>query len=193
MDIRCLGRKAALIGVTAAMSLLSFGCNSGFSDPFWTRPAGQKFTVPASSSDRMPLDSYSDAFETRATLLKIGRQVDVGSSRSSLSSLDSGQSVIFKSLTIIGKNGLSSSYDMERIKKINNTAECQSISSDIKEVLISYPDLILVCGAEFTDSFRTAASVSLITTDGVERSFTNWGVNFSEGSGYRVVIQSLIF
>lgn len=193
MDIRCLVKKAALIGATAAVSLLSFGCNSGFSDPFWKRPVGQKFFVPANPESQFPVDLNSDALETRATLLKLVRQSDLGSSRSAQATLSVAEGPSLKSITLLSKSGLKEIYDMERFKKINDTEECRGISRDIRELLSSYPDLILVCGSEFTNGFRSAAGVSITMSDGAEYSFTNWGSHFSEGTGYRVVIQSLNF
>lgn len=193
MDIRCLGRRAALIGVTAAVSLFSFGCNSSFSDPFWKRPVGQKFFVPANSDNQFPVDLNSEGLATRATLIKLVRNADLSSSRSAQSTLSVGQGPSMKSITLLGKSGLKHAYDLERFKKINDTDECRAISNDIRELLSSYPDLILVCGSEFTNGFRSAAEVSIVMSDGAEYSFTNWGSHFSEGTGYRVVIQSLNF
>ena len=183
-------KSAVLWGVVSAAFLLS-GCNSSFSDPFAPRPVGQKFFVAPDADNQFPMTLHSETLVTRATLLKVSLKEDLANSRSGFASISAGQVASFKSVALLGKHGFKDVYDLDRIKKLNDTQECKAIEGDVKDIMMSYPGMVLVCGVDFTNEFRAATSVFVTTADGKEHEFSSWGSHFSEGAGYRVVIQSL--
>lgn len=183
-------KSVALWGAVSSTFIFS-GCNSSFSDPFASRPVGEKFIVPADPQSQFPMNLYSETLVTRATLIKLSASSDVANSRSGFATLSASSGVKFKSITLLGKHGFKDVYDVDRIKKLNDTQDCRAIASDMREIMMSYPDLLLVCGIDFTNDFRAATNVFVKTEDGKEHEFTSWGSHFSDGAGYRVVIQSL--
>jgi len=191
MDIKGITAKTLLLGVALSLPVFLTSCNSSFSDPLATRPVGEKFFIPANPDNQFPLNLYSETLVTRATLIKLSVTSDVANSRSAFASLSASLGVKFKSIALLGKHGFKDVYDVDRIKKLNDTQDCRAIASDMREIMMSYPDLLLVCGIDFTNDFRAATNVFVKTEDGKEHEFTSWGSHFSDGAGYRVVIQSL--
>jgi hypothetical protein len=190
MEINKLSLKSALLlGVVSTIALFS-GCNAGFRDPFVSPPIGQKFVVPADPPSKFPMTLHSESVATRATLIKLTDSSEMGSSRSAHSSFGSKSPIGLKSIVLLGKHGFKDLYDQERIKKLNDSEECRGIANDTKELTLSYPGMTLVCGLDFTNELRAAISVTVIAEDDKERAFTSWGSHFSDGAGYRVVIQS---
>lgn len=190
MRLNQLKKKSYMPLFGVSFLLVLTGCNASFSDPFAEPPIGQKFFVPPDPDNKLPMNLHSETVVTKATLIKLKRSDELGSSRSSFSAIGHNAPLDFKSITVVRKDGFKDVYDRERIRKINNTSECQGIKSDIKELMMSYPDLHLVCGHDFTSRLRTALTVIMTTTDGKEHEFTSWGSHFSDGERYRVVVQS---
>lgn len=174
------------------MGFLLTGCSAVWSDPFAAPPIGQKFVVMPDPPSKFPLNSYAETLVTKATIIKLGRLSDLSSTRSSVSTIGSANDVVtFKAISLLGKPGFKDVYSLERIKKLNETAECKGIQSDLKDLLSMHSGMTLVCGSEFTNAFREALTVTVTTDDDKEVEFTSWGSNWSEVSGYRVVIQSM--
>jgi len=178
---------AALAGVT----LSTAGCNSSWTDPFASRPVGQKFSVPPNPDNQFPMSLSAETLVTRATVVKLSRISDMTSSRDVLSSVGAGERIAFKSIALIGKHQYKDIYTMDRIQRLNQSDECKGIQSDIRDMLKIYSGLTLVCGEEFTRSFREALTVIVTTEDGKYYEFTSWGSQWSDVGGYRVVIQSM--
>jgi hypothetical protein len=191
MDIKGITPRTLLRSVALSLPVFLTSCNSSFSDPLAPRPVGEKFFVPADPQSQFPMNLHSETLVTRATLIKVSGKSDVANSRSGFATLTAGSGVKFKSIALLGKHGFKDVYDIDRIKKINDTQDCRAIAIDLREIMMSYPDLTLVCGIDFTNDFRAATNVFVTTEDGKEHEFTSWGSHFSDGAGYRVVIQSL--
>lgn len=178
---------AALVGLT----LSTAGCNSSWSDPFASRPVGQKFSVPANPDNQFPMSLSAETLLTRATLVKLSRISDMVSSRDGVSSVGDGNRIGFKSIALIGKHQYKDIYTLDRIQSLNQSDECKAIQSDIRDMLKIYSGLTLVCGGEFTRAFREALTVIVTTDDGKDHEFTSWGSQWSDVGGYRVVVQSI--
>ena len=191
MDFKYVTVKTALFWGVCLSSFLFGACNQSFSDPFVAPPIGQKFYIPAYPDGKTSMSLNSESVKTRATLIKLTDSSGIGNSRSAHSSFGAADPIGFKSITLLGKYDLKQVYDQLRIKKLNDTDACRAIANDMKELLMSYPGMTLVCGLDFTNDFRAALSVTAVTEDGKEHSFTSWASHFSDGAGYRVVIQSL--
>ncbi|MEI6834282.1 MAG: hypothetical protein WCL28_09855 [bacterium] len=191
MDIKGITPSTLLLSVALSLPISLTSCNSSFSDPLAPRPVGEKFFVPADPQSQFPMNLHSETLVTRATLIKLSGTSDVANSRSGFATLSASSGVKFKSIALLGKHGFKDVYDVDRIKKLNDTQECRAIASDIREIIMSYPDLLLICGIDFTNDFRAATTVFVTTEDGKQHEFTSWGSHFSDGAGYRVVIQSL--
>jgi hypothetical protein len=191
MDIKDVtAEKALLLGVCLSSFLIG-ACNQGFSDPFVAPPIGQKFYIPSYPDGQTTMSLTSESVKTRATLIKLATSSEILNSRRVHSSVGAETPIGFKSITLLGKYDSKEVYDQLRIKKLNDNDECRATANDIRELLMSYPSMTLVCGLDFTNAFREALSVTVVTDDGKEHSFTSWASHFSDGAGYRVVIQSL--
>jgi hypothetical protein len=191
MDVKDATVRTALLWGVCLTSFLFGACNQSFSDPFIAPPIGQKFYIPAYPDGQTTMSLNSESVKTRATLIKLSDSSEIGNSRRVHSSIGAKAPIGFKSITLLGKYDSKEVYDQVRIKKLNDTDECRAIAIDMKELLMSYPGMTLVCGLDFTNDFRAALSVTAVTEDGKEHSFTSWASHFSDGAGYRIVIQSL--
>ena len=184
-------KRQFFVAALAGLTLSTAGCNAGWSDPFASRPVGQKFSVPPNPDNQFPMSLSAETLVTRATVVKLSRISDMASSRDVVSSVGDGARIAFKSIALIGKHQYKDIYTMDRIQRLNQSDECRAIQSDIRDMLKIYSGLTLVCGEEFTRAFREALIVIVTTDDGKDHEFTSWGSQWSDVGGYRVVIQSM--
>lgn len=182
----------SLIQLSLALStILLMGCDRSWTDPFAPRRVGERFFVPANPDNEFPLSLTSETLSTRATLVKLSRVSDIPSSRTGTSSFGSLEKINLESITFYGKHQDQIVFTKDQLEKMNDNAECKSITSDIKDMLIMYPNMKLVCGQEFTRIFQESLGLSVRTEDGLTRNFTSWASHWSDLGGYRVVIHSL--
>lgn len=181
-----------MIKLTVVLSItLLTGCEMTWTDPFASRRVGEWFFVPANPDSEFPLSKSSETLTTRATLINLSRDSDLSSSRAGGLGLGTGEKIKLESITFLGKNDEKLVYGKAQLDSMNENAECRSIQSDIKDMLMMYPNMTLVCGRDFVRIFQEAPGISVKTTDGLERQFTSWSSHWSDFGGYRVVIQSL--
>lgn len=181
-----------LIKLTLLMSAtLLAGCEMTWTDPFASRRVGETFFVPANPDSEFPLSKNSETLSTRATILNLSRASDIPSSRGGASSFGSGEKIRLDTITFFGKHQDKIVFTKDQLEKMNDTPECISITSDIKDMLITYPNMKLVCGRDFTRIFQESLGISVKTEDGLTRDFTSWASHWSDLGGYRVVVQSL--
>jgi hypothetical protein len=178
------------VSLVLPMTLLT-GCEMTWTDPFASRRVGETFFVPANPDSEFPLSKNSETLSTRATILNLSRASDIPSSRGGASSFGSGEKISLDTITFLGKHQDQIVFTKDQLEKMNDNAECMSITSDIKDMLIMYPNMKLVCGRDFTRIFHESLGISVKTEDGLTRYFTSWASHWSDLGGYRVVIQSL--
>jgi hypothetical protein len=191
MDLKALKSMTGTCSTAITMSLFLAACNANFSDPFARHPIGQKFFVPPNSDKDSSMSLNAETLRQRATLLKINYIGPPENTGKAVSSLGSEAPLDFKFISFVGWDSKMEVYDLERIKKLNDSRECQEIARDVEDLILSYPDLRLICGEDFADRFQSALSLTVTTVDGKEHHFTSWGSHLSDGPGYQLMIRSL--
>lgn len=178
------------LSIALSTGLLT-GCDVAWTDPFAPRRVGEAFFVPANPDSEFPLSTSSETLSTRATVLKLSFASDIYSSRSGASSLGSGEKINLESITFFGKNKDQIVFTKDQLERMNANADCQSIVSDTKDMVMMYPNMTLVCGSDFVRLFQESQGISVKTEDGLTRYFTSWASHWSDLGGYRVVVHSL--
>ena len=98
-----------------------------------------------------------------------------------------------KSLAFYGSEQAPILYTAENLRLTNSPGHCDAIRSEINDMLTMYPDMMLLCGEEFSRAFSNAGSVVITTEDDVDHQFTSWGIHSPGLVSSQVPIYSISF
>jgi hypothetical protein len=170
--------KFTLMAATIAVGLAA--CTGAFDDPFVSETKPKVYeskTISLADDSVRPISIIQISHE-------LDRYVEANGTRR----LVEGGRVSWSAISVADTAGNKVS---KTSSEISSKTQCLSSSPDIKELIKSYSNLVVVCDEELLQTLRNAALISIVGTDGREHTSTSWGLGLHNVGLSNVLIYSV--